>query len=103
MRTSTRYFKCAGVFVDDMLTYPWRRRHVGLLLEECSNAAFPYPSVSDAHAPHSVSPITEGYRPPNVLSLSRAWPSRACSATRKRRAKRGAEAPGQRTAARRLL
>src|SRR5437763_11290956 len=42
-------------------------------------------------------------RPPNVLSLSRARPYRAWLATRKRRAKRGAEAPGQRTAARRLL
>src|SRR5437588_1425196 len=42
-------------------------------------------------------------RRPNVLSLSRARPYRAWLATRKRRAKRGAEAPGQRTAARRLL
>src|SRR5437016_14656752 len=43
------------------------------------------------------------FGPPNVLSLSRARPYRAWLATRKRRAKRGAEAPGQRTAARRLL
>src|SRR5437016_11293965 len=43
------------------------------------------------------------FGPPNVLSLSRARPYRARLATRKRRAKRGAEAPGQRTAARRLL
>ena len=44
-----------------------------------------------------------GARRANVLSLSRARPYRAWLATRKRRAKRGAEAPGQRTAARRLL
>src|SRR5437899_11407417 len=43
------------------------------------------------------------FDPPNVLSLSRARPYRAWLATRKRRANRGAEAPGQRTAARRPL
>src|SRR5437764_15257455 len=60
-------------------------------------------SVGWTHAQCFALDVAATFRPANVLSLSRTRPYRAWHATRKRRAKRGAEAPGQRTAARRLL